>query len=50
MPPDAPGAYLVATLDGHDAAAIAPADDAGETEVAHLRRLRRRGRHGVGRA
>ena len=31
MPSDAPGAYLVATLDGHDAAAVAPADDAGET-------------------
>ena len=31
MPSDAPGAYLVATLDGHDAAAVAPADDAAET-------------------
>ena len=31
MPSDAPGAYLVATLDGHDAAALATADDAGET-------------------
>jgi predicted enzyme related to lactoylglutathione lyase len=30
MPPDAPGAYLIATLDGHDAAAIAPADS-GDT-------------------
>jgi predicted enzyme related to lactoylglutathione lyase len=28
-PSDAPGAYLIATLDGHDAAAIAPADDSG---------------------
>ena len=27
--PEAPGAYLVATLDGHDAAAVAPADDSG---------------------
>jgi predicted enzyme related to lactoylglutathione lyase len=30
-PRDAPGAYLIATLDGHDAAAVAPADDAGGT-------------------
>jgi predicted enzyme related to lactoylglutathione lyase len=29
MPPDAPGAYLVATLDGHDAAGVAPAYDSG---------------------
>jgi predicted enzyme related to lactoylglutathione lyase len=26
MPPDAPGSYLIATLDGHDVAAIAPMD------------------------
>ena len=31
MAPDAPGSYLVATLDGHDAAALAPADDSGDT-------------------
>jgi predicted enzyme related to lactoylglutathione lyase len=31
MPPDAPGSYLVATLDGHDAAAIAPAKGSGAT-------------------
>ena len=31
MPPDAPGSYLVATLEGHDAAAVAPADDTGAT-------------------
>jgi predicted enzyme related to lactoylglutathione lyase len=29
MPPGAPGSYLVATLDGHDVAAIAPAADGG---------------------
>ncbi len=29
MPPNAPGAYLVATLDGHDVAAIAPAQGTG---------------------
>ncbi|KQO96640.1 VOC family protein [Leifsonia sp. Leaf264] len=27
VPPGAPGAYLVATLDGHDVAAISPTDD-----------------------
>ena len=31
MPSDAAGGYLVATLDGHDAAGVAPADDAAET-------------------
>jgi hypothetical protein len=31
MPSDAPDAYLVATLDGHDAAAVAPAGDAEGT-------------------
>ena len=31
LPSDAAGGYLVATLDGHDAAAVAPADDAAET-------------------
>ena len=31
MPPDGPGSYLVATLDGHDAAAVAPADGSGAT-------------------
>jgi uncharacterized protein len=29
VPPGAPGTYLVATLDGHDVAALAPADPSG---------------------
>lgn len=34
MPPDAPGSYLIATLDGHDVAAIGPGPTAGSADPA----------------
>ena len=45
MPAEAPGNYLIATIDGQDVAAIGSPDDGPEGVVAHLHRRRRRRRH-----